>query len=42
MRPRRLVTADGRRRDFGEMKLVKSDEVLGARRRSHASAIPPG
>jgi len=42
MRPRRLVTADGRRRDFGKMKPVESDEALGARGRFHASAMPPG
>jgi hypothetical protein len=34
MRPRRLVAADGRwRPDFGKMKLVESDETLGARGR---------
>jgi hypothetical protein len=36
-----LVTADGRRQDFGKMKLARSDEVLGARRKFHAAAVPP-
>lgn len=36
-----LVTADGQRQEFGKMKVVKSDEVLGARRKFHAAAVPP-
>lgn len=36
-----LVTADGRRQDFGKMKLVRSDEALGARRKFYAAEVPP-
>ena len=36
-----LVTADGRRQDFGKMKHVRSDEVMGARRKFYAAATPP-